>query len=97
MIDAYLGNGRDPARLRDPRVSPVHAAAKLPPSFLVVGTADPLHAHQVALAAALERAGVAHENVVVPGMPHGFVQYEFLAPALDAIRQMVAFLDRHVR
>jgi len=97
MIDGYLGSPRDPARLRDPRVSPVHAAAKLPPSFLVVGTLDPLHTHQSALAEALERAGVAHENVVVPGMPHGFVQYEFLPPALDTIRRMTAFLDRHLR
>jgi acetyl esterase len=96
MIDAYLGAGREPSRLRDPRVSPVHAAAKLPPSFLVVGTADSLHSHQVALAAALERAGVVHENVIIEGMPHGFVQYEFLPPALDAIKRMTAFLDRHL-
>ena len=96
MIDAYLGAGRDASRLRDPRVSPVHAAAKLPPAFLVVGTADPLHAQQRALAAGLERAGIAHENVIVEGMPHGFVQYEFLTPAMDAIRRMTAFLDRHL-
>jgi len=96
MIHAYLGKAPDLARLRDPRVSPVHAAAKLPPSFLVVGTADSLLPQQRALAAELERAGVVHENVIVDAMPHGFVQYEFLPPAVEAIRRMTAFLDRHV-
>jgi acetyl esterase/lipase len=96
ITEFYLGPAPDAARLRDPRVSPVHAAAKLPPSFLVVGTADPLLEHQTALAAALADAGVVHENVIVDGMPHGFVQYEFLPQALDAIRRMAAFLDAHV-
>ena len=85
--------GHDP---RDPRASPLHAAAKLPPSFLVVGTADPLHAQQTALAAALARAGVPHENVVLEGMPHGFVQYEFLPQALDTIGKMNAFLTKYL-
>ena len=96
MIHAYLGRESDSTRLRDPRVSPVHAVAKLPPAFLVVGTADSLLEQQRALAAGLERAGIAHENMIVEGMPHGFVQYEFLPPALDAIRRMTAFLDRHL-
>jgi acetyl esterase len=96
MIHAYLGNPPDPDRLRDPRVSPVRAAAKLPPSFLIVGTADSLLPQQRALAAELERAGVTHENVIVDAMPHGFVQYEFLSPAVDAIRRMTDFLGRHL-
>jgi len=96
MIAAYLGAQPGAALLRDPRVSPLHAAAKLPPSFLVVGTADPLLAHQQALTAALARAGVEHESVILEGMPHGFVQYELLPPALDTIRKMVAFLDRRL-
>ena len=82
--------------MRDPRVSPVRAAAKLPPSFLIVGTADSLLPQQRALAAELERAGVTHENVIVDAMPHGFVQYEFLSPAVDAIRRMTDFLGRHL-
>jgi acetyl esterase len=93
ITEAYLGAAPDPARLRDPRVSPVHVAAKLPPSFLVVGTADPLFDHQQALAAELARAGVPHENVILEGMPHGFVQFEFLPPAFEAIQRMCAFLD----
>jgi acetyl esterase len=97
MVDAYLGQSADLAKLRDPRVSPVHAASKLPPSFLVVGTADPLLSHQKALVAGLERAGIAHESVVLEGMPHGFVQYEFLPAARETIDRMTAFLDRHLK
>lgn len=92
ITEAYLGAAPDTARLRDPRVSPVHVAAKLPPSFLVVGTADPLLDHQQALVAELARTGVPHESVIVEGMPHGFVQFEFLPPAREAIRRMSAFL-----
>jgi acetyl esterase len=96
MIHGYLGESPALSLLRDPRVSPVHAAAKLPPSFLVCGTADPLLAHQRAVVAELERAGVPHENVIVEGMPHGFVQMEFLPPAVDSLRKMIAFLGRYL-
>jgi acetyl esterase len=96
MIHSYLGNSPTPARLADPRASPIRAAAKLPPSFLVVGTADPLLDQQKALAAELARAGVEHESVVLEGMPHGFVQYEFLPQALDTIRRMTAFLEKQL-
>jgi acetyl esterase len=97
MVDAYLGAKRDPGLTRDPRVSPLRAAAKLPPSFLVVGTADPLIDQQKALVAELERAKVPHESVILDGMPHGFVQYEFLPPARETIAKMVAFLGRNLR
>jgi len=96
MTTAYLGPNPDVARLRDPRVSPIHAAAQLPPSFLVVGTADPLIEQQQRMAAALERAGIAHESVIVDAMPHGFVQIEMLPPARETIERMTAFLARHL-
>ena len=96
MIYGYLGKNPAASLLRDPRVSPVHAAAKLPPSFLLCGTADALLAHQKALVAGLERAGVSHESVIVEGMPHGFAQMEFLPPAADSIRKMIGFLARHL-
>jgi acetyl esterase len=61
MVGSYLGrDGRD-AKMADPRVSPLHAAAKLPPSHIVCGTADPLVEQARALRAALEEADVAHE------------------------------------
>src|SRR5262245_3810179 len=94
MLDAYLGKGSSRS---DPRISPIRAAAKLPPSFLVVGTADPLVDQQKALVAELERLKVPHENLILDGMPHGFVQYEFLPQARETIGKMVAFLERNLR
>ncbi len=96
MIFGYLGKNPSQSVLRDPRVSPVRGAAKLPPSILICGTADPLLEHQKALVAELEKARVTHENVVYDGMPHGFVQMEFLPPATDSIQKMVAFLKKHL-
>jgi acetyl esterase len=93
MVDAYLGAERSPSLLYDPRVSPIHGAEKLPPSHILCGTGDPLHAQTQSLAEALARAGVDHEVASVEGMPHGFVQMEFLPPARQAIDRMVAFLD----
>ena len=63
----------------------------------MVGTADPLIDQQKALVAELERAKVPHESVVQDGMPHGFLQYEFLPPARETIAKMVAFLGRNLR
>ena len=98
MVGSYLGpEPRSRALLADPRVSPIHAAAKLPPSHIVVGTLDTLLEHAEDLAKALEKAGIEHEHFVVDAMPHGFVQMEFLPPARPSIARMVAFLDKHLR
>ena len=94
MMDAYLGAARGDAVLRNPQVSPLHAAAKLPPCHIVVGGADPLTVQSAALAMALAAAGVAHEHFVDAGMPHGYAQMEYLGGAGPAIARMVAFLKR---
>jgi len=94
MVGAYLGKTRDAALLRDPRVSPLHAAAKLPPSHVVVGSADALLGQTEALVQALSAAGVPHEHFVDEGMPHGYAQMEFLPLARPAIERMLAFLKR---
>lgn len=96
MVGSYLGSRRDDALLNDPRVSPLQAAAYLPPSHLVVGTADPLVVQSRALAARLQGAGVPHELFVDEGMPHGYAQMEFLAPTRPAIDRMIAFLGKHL-
>jgi acetyl esterase len=96
MVGAYLGSDRSEELLRDPRVSPLHVADRLPPSHVVVGSADPLVLQARALAAALDEAGVAHEVFVDEGMPHGYAQMEFLPAAQPAIDRMVAFLRKHV-
>src|SRR5262245_42957497 len=96
MRSSYVG--REPgAKLRDPRVSPIHAAAQLPPSHVVCGTADPLLLQARALRAALARAGVEHEYFEDPGMPHGYAQMEILPGALPAIERMRKFLDARLR
>ncbi len=57
IATAYLG--ADPGPLwRDSRVSPLFAAAKLPPSFVVVGSADSLVGQSAELVAELTSAGV---------------------------------------
>ena len=96
MVDAYLGKPRSDALLRDARVSPLHAAAKLPPSHVVVGGADALAAQSEALVKALAAVGVPHEHYVDAGMPHGYAQMEMLPAARPAIDRMVAFLRKHV-
>jgi len=96
MVGSYLGS--DPSRsvLADPRVSPLHAAAKLPPSHIVVGSADPLVSQAETLARALETASVPFEHHVDEGMPHGYAQMEFLPGARPAIERMVEFLRTHL-
>ena len=96
MMGAYLGKARSDALLRDPRVSPLTAASKLPPTHVVVGSADPLAAQAEALVKALAAAGVPHEHFVDTGMPHGYAQMEFLPAARPAIERMVEFLRRNV-
>jgi acetyl esterase len=98
MVGAYLGTqgSRRETLLRDPRVSPLAAASKLPPSHVVVGSADPLAVQAEALVKALAAASVPHEYFVDPGMPHGYAQMEFLPGARPAIDRMVEFLKRNV-
>src|SRR5262245_28444976 len=96
MVAAYLGKTRSDALLRDPRVSPLVAAAKLPPSHVVVGSADALASQSEALVKALAAARIPHEHYVDAGMPHGYAQMEFLPATRPAIDRMVAFLRKHV-
>jgi len=96
MVGSYLGESPAESVLRDPRVSPVHAAAKLPPTHVMVGSADGLASQAAAMVEALAAAGVDHEYVVYEGMPHGFAQMEFFPPARQSIERMVGFLDKHV-
>jgi acetyl esterase len=96
MVGSYLGSERPQAVLEDWRVSPLHAADRLPPSHVVCGSADPLVLQAEALVAKLEAAGITHEHVVVDAMPHGFAQMEFFPQARQSIDRMVAFLKEHV-
>ena len=94
MVGSYLGSDRGEDLLSDPRVSPLQAAAKLPPSHVAVGSADVLVGQSESLVKVLATAGVPHEHFVDDGMPHGYIQMEFLDPARPAIDRMVDFLRR---
>jgi acetyl esterase len=96
MADSYIGSDPKDELLADPRLSPLHVAHKLPPSHVVVGSADPLFAQARALVERLESHGVEHEHVEVDGMPHGYVQMEFFPQARESIDRMVAFLHKHL-
>ena len=63
---------------------------------MVVGTADPLVAQAQALVERLSAAGVEHEHHEIEGMPHGYVQMEFLPQARESIDAMVSFLRKHL-
>jgi acetyl esterase len=93
MVGSYLGRDRA-ALARDPRVSPIHAAAALPPTHVLCGTLDPLLADAETLVGKLAGADIPHEFVVYEDMPHGFVQMEeVFDDARRAIDAMVAFLN----
>ena len=94
MVGSYLGTDDREAKVRDPRVSPVHVAAQLPPCHVVVGSADPLAVQAEALVKEFAAAGIEHESFVDADMPHGYVQMEFLPPARVAIDRMIDFLRR---
>jgi len=96
MVGSYLPKNREQL-IRDWRVSPIHAAERLPPCHVMCGTADGLIADANAFAARLANAGIDHELAIYADMPHGFTQMAELFPAaLDSIRRMVAFLDKRV-
>ncbi|MCP5059959.1 MAG: alpha/beta hydrolase [bacterium] len=93
MVGSYLGSEPSEGLLGDARVSPVHAAAKLPPCHVMCGTSDPLIGQARALKVELEAAGVPHEYFEDEGMPHAYAQLEFLPPARPAIDRMIRFLE----
>jgi acetyl esterase len=93
---AYLG-AEYPAALADPRVTPIrNVTKKFPPTFLIVGTADPLMPESIAMARALNTAGVPHELRVAQDMIHGFIQFEMLEECRQGLREIFAFLKRWV-
>ncbi len=97
MIGSYLGKQRPAELLRDPRVSPIHAAAKLPPAYVLCGTADDLLEHAHAMCERLTAAGVRHEKDIIADMPHGFVQIELFPQARASIDRMAEFLRRELK
>lgn len=72
----------------DPLARPLRARlAGLPPALLVVTELDPLHDDSMAMAAALDAAGVEAEARVYPGTTHGFLEAMSVA---DVSRRAIA-------
>jgi acetyl esterase/lipase len=61
----------------DPRVRPILAPDRLPPSFLAVGSRDPLLEETLAMAKRMAENGRPCELVVYDDAPHGFLQLPF--------------------
>lgn len=93
QVKSYIGG----VPIADPLVSPKLAAlpASLPPCFLLEGSADRfVGGEAAALAASLQRAGVARELQIVDGMPHAFLQLFQLDGCRTGWRLMLDFLHR---
>ena len=96
MVGSYIGHDRE-ALIKDWRVSPIHAAERLPAVHLMCGTADGLMRDADAMAARLRAASIKHEFVTYKNMPHGFAQMEEMFPeARVSIARMIDFLRENV-
>lgn len=94
LNEAYL-NGEQHL-VEDPRVSPLLKATSLPPAFVAIGSEDDLIDDAEKLRTELLAGGKVHEYHVYAGMPHAFVQMEFLPSAKTCIREMTHFLHKMV-
>ncbi len=67
-----------------------------PPTFLIVGSKDPLVPESQALAAALKEVGSPHELHVIDDMIHGYIQLDMLPECRKSLELMSEFLRTHV-
>ncbi|SRR5579875_413710 len=93
----YLGADYE-SKLDDPRVSPIKGVkpGALPPTFIIVGTADNLIPESYAMAAALQNAEIPYELHVLEEMPHAFMQMWMLSGCVEGQRLMFNFIKRHL-
>lgn len=85
----------DPARYREPEVSPLFAdVSAYPPACVIVGGIDPLYDDGANFAAKLRAAGRDVELHDYEGMPHIFSFFPQLASLTDAHQRAAAFFKR---
>jgi acetyl esterase/lipase len=91
----WLGNQPNRADVAKAASPLTYVRAGVPPTISIHGDADPLvpYAHSVRLQEALQKAGVAHEFVTIPGGGHGNFPPDQWQRAYTAIQ---AFLSKHV-
>ncbi len=98
QIEDYLGPKADEALLASGAVSPRFSPclASYPPTFMTVGTHDPLLQQSIDFGESLKGAGVEAEVLVFEGATHAFLQIEEVAAAGEGLEAIVAFLQRHL-
>lgn len=98
QVEDYAGMAPDDAGIASPGVSPQRSAhlASFPPTFMTVGTNDPLLQQSRDFDEALRAAGVESELLVFEGATHAFLQIEAVPAAGEGIEAMAAFLQRHL-
>ena len=94
MVDSYIGHDREKLT-QDTRVSPIHAADKLPDVLITCGAADGLMDDCRRLESILTECGKNFETDYYDEMPHGFCQLEeVFSEARQSVDKMIEFLDR---
>ena len=93
-----MGVEPDDALLATAGVSPRFSShlASFPPTFMTVGTVDPLLQQSLDFDGALLAAGVESELLVFEGATHAFLQIEAVPAAGQGLEAMAAFLGRHL-
>lgn len=81
MRGFWDGYALDPAVRQDPRAALLRGTLNdLPPTYLAIAECDVLLDENLALAAALQSAGVAVEAQIYPGMLHSFLEAVSISP-----------------
>jgi acetyl esterase/lipase len=88
----WLGNQPNRAELAKASSPLTYVRAGVPPTISIHGDADPLvpYSHSVRLQEALQKAGVVHEMVTIPGGGHGTFQPEQWQTVYAAIEKFLA-------
>jgi acetyl esterase len=90
----------DPADLKsldgDVRLSPLHAAGKLPRTLIVVGDLDWIMSQSRELHEALQSGAIEHDYVELEGTPHGFLELPGHPGYARAWDEILAFLGKQL-
>jgi len=88
----WIGNQPNRAEIARAASPMTYVRAGVPPTIAIHGDADPLvpYAHSVKLNEALQKAGVVHELVTIPGGGHGNFKTEEWQRAFTAIERFLA-------
>ena len=89
---AYLVPADADALRGDPAVSPEARCGHFPPTLLLTGGRDPLLPESVAMAGRLAGHHLAHQLVVLPDAPHGFLQLPTHPSYARGLREIGGFL-----